>query len=89
MATEKSKKAGVSSISPSSERLEELWVVWDVLGGWSKELLETIDEMFGSRGNMALQKMQKSVISTNQDLCTSGATKLERKIEHKITDYID
>ena len=80
MATVKSKKADVSSVSPSTERLEELWVVCDVLGGWSKELLETIDEMFGSRGNMALQNMQKSVISTTMNIartfkirCISGA----------------
>ena len=51
MATVESLKAGVSSVSPSSERLEELWVVCVfICSKWTHAIV----------GNMARRKPEKS-----------------------------
>lgn len=41
-------------------KVQQFNIIIDVVGGGSKELQETMSEMFGGRGNMVLQKMQKA-----------------------------
>ena len=41
-------------------KVQQFNIIIDVVGGGSKELQETMNEMFGGRGNMVLQKMQKA-----------------------------
>ena len=49
-------------------------IIIDVLGGWSKELEKTMDEMLGRRGKMVLQKMQKTVISSTLNIARTFKT---------------
>ena len=55
-------------------KVQQFSIIRDVLGGWSKELQETMDEMFGSRVKIILPKMQNAVISTTMNIALTFKT---------------
>jgi len=57
-------------------------IITDVLGGWSREVDEAMQELFGARGGEIPLRMQRAVISHTLNITrtvSSGQQKSEQK----------